>query len=1040
MSKKKVFISYSHDSDEHRERVLALSERLRKDGLETLLDQYVNGSPKQGWPRWMLDQLDAADSVLVVCTETYYCRFRGHEEPGKGKGVDWEGALITQDMYDRRSQTLKFVPIFLSAAVQDWIPEPLRLVSYYALTSESAYQGLYDFLLEQAGVDPQPVGVLKTKPRRKGTALTFDLPPTYEVAKPDISRIDRYAPAQLIGRETETELLSDAWEKAVRGETKRPHVLTFVALGGEGKTSLVAKWAADLAHQNWPGCEAVFAWSFYSQGTREQTAASSDLFLKEALTAFGEPALAGSAQGAFDKGRRLAQLVGERRALLILDGLEPLQYAPTSPTRGELKDQGIAALLKGLAAANHGLCVVTTRYSIPDLRVYWQTTAPETKLLRLSKAVGVALLKSLGVKGTQQEFETLVEDVQGHALTLNLLGSYLHDAYAGDIRKRHLVKLEEADAEEQGGHAFRVMDAYVRWFESEEEKGKCALAVLRLLGLFDRPATADCLAALLKAPAIPDLTAALVGMSEAQRNLVFTRLEAAKLLTVNRDAAGRLVSLDAHSLLREYFARQLRTQHPEAWRAAHRRLYEHLCATTKDKPQPPLEDLQPLYQAVAHGCQAEMQQEACDKVYRARIQRGQENYSERKLGAFGSDLAAVACFFETPWSHVSPTLTESDQAWLLGLAAFCLHALGRLTEALEPMRAWLERRVRQESWSDAAIAASNLSELELALGEVAGAVGTAEQSVIYADRSRDAFRRIAERTTHADALHQAGRRAEAQARFREAEEMQAERQPDYPPLYSLQGFQYCDLLLAAPERAAWQCILGSAGFQPAVSGKKPETPQRAVARKTLSSHVDATSSVAQEARRSRRDASAPHIRSCRAVSQRAAQTLKWAKENNAPLLTIALDRLTLGRAALYEAILEGSSLDSCHSYLEHAVDGLRGAGVHQYVSLGLLTHAWLRSLTGAHTGPESAQRDLDEAWEIAERGPMPLHMADIHLHRARLFGSLKSEGRREKYLWGSPAADLAAARRLIEKHGYLRRMEELEEAEAAASDRPSSTE
>ena len=66
----RVFISYSHDSDQHRERVLALSERLRADGIETLLDQYVNGSPPQGWPRWMLDQLDAADFVLVVCTET----------------------------------------------------------------------------------------------------------------------------------------------------------------------------------------------------------------------------------------------------------------------------------------------------------------------------------------------------------------------------------------------------------------------------------------------------------------------------------------------------------------------------------------------------------------------------------------------------------------------------------------------------------------------------------------------------------------------------------------------------------------------------------------------------------------------------------------------------------------------------------------------------------------------------------------------------------------------------------------------------------
>jgi hypothetical protein len=91
------------------------------------------------------------------------------------------------------------------------------------------------------------------------------------------------------------------------------------------------------------------------------------------------------------------------------------------------------------------------------------------------------------------------------------------------------------------------MDAYVRWFESEGEKGKRALSVLRLLGLFDRPATADCVAALLKAPAIPGLTDALVGMSEAQRNVVFTRLEAAKLLTVNRDSAGTLLSLDRSS-------------------------------------------------------------------------------------------------------------------------------------------------------------------------------------------------------------------------------------------------------------------------------------------------------------------------------------------------------------------------------------------------------------------------------------------------------------------------------------------------------------
>lgn len=468
----------------------------------------------------------------------------------------------------------------------------------------------------------------------------------------DISRIDKYAPAELIGRKGETQLLNDAWDKAVKAEAKRPHILTFVALGGEGKTSLVARWAAELAHNNWPGCEAVFAWSFYSQGMRES--ASSDLFLTEALAFFGDAEMAESSKGAFDKGKRLAQLIGARRVLLILDGVEPLQYPPMPPMDGKLKDEGLAALLKGLATNSLGLCVVTTRYSIPDLKAHWQGNAPEITLKRLSKEAGVELLKLLGVNGTQKEFETLVEDVKGHALTLNLLGSYLHDAHAGDIRKRDLVKLEEADAEEQGGHAFRVMDAYVQWFETdkgnteENKKARRALAILRLLGLFDRPASADCFAALLKAPPIKNLTELLVEKNEARRNLALTRLEGSKLLTVNRNSAGTLLSLDAHPLLREYFAKQLHEQHPGAWREAHRRLYKHLCATTNEGEKPTLEELQPLYQAVAHGCQAEIQQETLDKVCQTRIWRGDKVYTVRKLGAYGSDLGAIAYFFEIP--------------------------------------------------------------------------------------------------------------------------------------------------------------------------------------------------------------------------------------------------------------------------------------------------------------------------------------------------------------------------------------------------------
>jgi len=805
----------------------------------------------------------------------------------------------------------------------------------------------------------------------------------------DISRIDRYAPAELIGREDELALLNDAWLKVRRAESSRPHVLIFVALGGEGKTSLVAKWLANLAYQNWPGCDSAFAWSFYSQGTREQYTASSDLFLKEAITFFGDAAdkeFAASPAGAYEKGQRLAHIVGQRRALLILDGLEPLQYAPTSPTPGELKDAGITALLKGLAARSDGLCIVTTRYSLPNLKAYRQTTVPEILLTRLSKSAGVHLLKSLGVKGSVKEFETLVEDVKGHALTLNLFGTFLRDAHGGDIRRRDLVKLEDANAEE-GGHAFRVIKAYEQRFEMESDKGHDALAVLRLLGLFDRPVTADSIDALLEPPAIKGLTQTLVKLTEAQRNLVFQRLQDAKLFTVNRDTSGAVISLDSHSLVREYFACQLRTEQPKAWRAAHRRLYEHFCTTTSVKHEATLEDLQPLYQAVAHGCQAGLQQQTLDEVYFARISRGNEFYSTKKLGAFASDLEAVACFFKTLWCRVAPKLKESDQAWILNLASQRLRSLGRLTEAIEPIRAAIKINVRHRVWREAARNASNLSELELTLGMIDSAVADGQQSVVYVDHIDEMAESVVRRCVPADALNQAGRPDEAQSLFVIAEQMQRQ-QSDYSLLYSVNGFRYCDLLLSSAECAAWKRTLHDS------SDSKPNAELFEVIRD---------------------------------VAQRSAQTLEWAEENKLSLLTIALDRLSSARAALYDFTLFSAGLprSDCSKLtirLNNAVKGLRSAGVQEFIVRGLLSRALLRFLDGVSIGALSAQEDLDEAWEIAERGPMKLFMADIHLYRARLFF------REKEYPWESPEADLAAAEKLINECGYHRRDEELADA------------
>ncbi len=801
----------------------------------------------------------------------------------------------------------------------------------------------------------------------------------------DVQRILKYTPEYLIGREEDSALLDAAWDQVRRpgGESGSPdvNVLTFVALGGEGKTSLVAKWVAKLAGEHWPGCDAALAWSFYSQGTRDRGDASADVFLAFALRFFGDEAMADSAASAWDKGKRLAELVSERRTLLILDGLEPLQYSPTSPSRGELKEEGLIALLSSLAVKNAGLCVVTTRYEIPNLNNYRETTAPQHKLPQLSVPAGVNLLHQLGVRknsGTQQEFEALVEEVKGHALTINLLGKFLVDAHAGDIRKRDLVRFEDADSEEQGGHAFRVMDAYVKWFEDEGEKGRQAMGLLRLMGLFDRAATADCIAALKQSPVIDGLTDPLVGLGEAKRNIALKRLAEANLLDVDRDASGALLSLDCHPLIREYFAKRLQEDQPEAWRAGHQRLFEHLCETTNEGEEPTLEQLQPLYQAVSHGCLAGLQKQSRELVYCDRILKGtgpDDFYSVNKLGALGADLGALSCFFGGDWRNVSTAFTALDQSWLFGEVSYRLKALGRLHEALEPMRAGLEMGVNQRNWNLAAPVAGNLSELLLTMGDVNAAVDVARQSVNYADRSREEFVRMGNRTTLADALHQSGQSKEAASLFAETEQIQADTQPTYPMLYAVRGFRYCDLLLSAWERIAWQSITLALGRPDSISA----------------------GAMLDE------------------IEQRGTRMFAWRSSYDS-LLDIAVEHLTLARVALYRSRLEQRPLpdpDEPTSHIALAVRGLRDAGQQDFLPRGLLSMAWYQH---EHGNDAAARETLDEAEQIAARGPMPLHLADIHLYRARLFHDKK---------------ELTLAEDLINKHHYERRRNELNDAKNA---------
>src|SRR5262249_36168424 len=150
------------------------------------------------------------------------------------------------------------------------------------------------------------------------------------------------------------------------------------------------------------------------------------------------------------------------------------------------------------------------------------------------------------------------DEFSGHCLALTLLGSYLTDAYKGEIRCREEVSTRLVHDIRQGDHARKVMESYQSWFGEGPE-----LSVLRMLGLFDRPADERALGTLMKAPAIHGLTESLTDLSPTELRTVFARLRRARLLAGEDPLDPG--HLDTHPLVREYFGEQLRSQRTDAW-------------------------------------------------------------------------------------------------------------------------------------------------------------------------------------------------------------------------------------------------------------------------------------------------------------------------------------------------------------------------------------------------------------------------------------------------------------------------------------------
>ena len=387
----------------------------------------------------------------------------------------------------------------------------------------------------------------------------------------DLSQLPNTYADKLYGREREMATLHKAWDE---GRTK---IFAFDAIGGAGKTALVYHFVQELKRSSWRGAQSVFAWSFYNQGSNEDRQTSADDFFKVAFKHFSGGTKA-PPRDPREKGVELARLVQGSRALLILDGLEPLQYVARGGGRmdnakvGGVKDPGIKALLSLLADDNPGLCLVTTRIRLSELAGNSGVTFEP--LDRLPLMAGIELLRDLGVEPDQppaqyqlpqrDEFKALlaaytlpehytppladtrpampvliakdliaaVEELRGHALALTLVGNYLAEHHRGDVRAIHeLPALAELAPNAPERSPYRVMRAIeialVRRIEEQGETEKPAetvggreLALLFFLGLFDRPADAALLPVVFPDKTGEGLQPAMADLALAAKNLI----------------------------------------------------------------------------------------------------------------------------------------------------------------------------------------------------------------------------------------------------------------------------------------------------------------------------------------------------------------------------------------------------------------------------------------------------------------------------------------------------------------------------------------
>ncbi|MDI9348788.1 MAG: toll/interleukin-1 receptor domain-containing protein [Candidatus Symbiobacter sp.] len=163
----KIFISYSHDSDDHKAWVLELATSLRGDGVNIILDRWdirLGGNIQ----KFMEENSQNADRVLIICSSTYVSK----ANLGKG-GVGYEKLVLTDNLM-KNLDSSRLIPVIFNNELDDVLPAFLSGRKYIDFRSKNDYEVNYSELLHEIhGIPRIPHPPLGQNPISKNGALGY---------------------------------------------------------------------------------------------------------------------------------------------------------------------------------------------------------------------------------------------------------------------------------------------------------------------------------------------------------------------------------------------------------------------------------------------------------------------------------------------------------------------------------------------------------------------------------------------------------------------------------------------------------------------------------------------------------------------------------------------------------------------------------------------------------------------------------------------------------------------------------------------------